>query len=127
MGLFGSRKKKLGTSNQLFVIHPYLDQGTWVFDDPARDLVKEPFVMGIPEMIEKATIGIPNADRGFTAVFSAQPFPGATLELQRVREEHGGWWYGWANTKQEGWLCPALFRYFDDAPERIFVHVQPRS
>ena len=27
----------------------------------------------------------------------------------------------------EGWLCPALFKYFDQAPERIYAQVKPRS
>jgi hypothetical protein len=37
--------------NQILVIKPYWHLGTWVFDDPATDLVQEPFVSGIPEMI----------------------------------------------------------------------------
>jgi hypothetical protein len=29
--------------NQILVIKPYWHLGTWVFDDPATDLVQEPF------------------------------------------------------------------------------------
>jgi len=25
----------------------------------------------------------------------------------------------------EGWLCPALFRYFDTAPESLYVKAEP--
>ena len=25
----------------------------------------------------------------------------------------------------EGWLCPALFRYFDDAPESLYIKAEP--
>jgi len=25
----------------------------------------------------------------------------------------------------EGWLCPALFRYFPSAPREIYVEVEP--
>lgn len=126
MRLFGWGKRHR-PKNQLFAIHPYLDHGTWVFDDADRGLQKEPFVMGVPEMIERATAGIKVPENGFTAIFSAQRFPGATLELERVREEYEGWWYRWNDTNQEGWLCPALFHYFAEAPERIFVQVKPRG
>ena len=27
----------------------------------------------------------------------------------------------------EGWLCPALFKYFDQAPERIYAQVKAKS
>ena len=39
--------------NALMVIFPYQYEGTWVFDDSAVDLVKEPFVFGVPEMIDE--------------------------------------------------------------------------
>ena len=26
----------------------------------------------------------------------------------------------------EGWLCPALFRYFDEAPEEIYVKAEAK-
>ena len=29
------------------------------------------------------------------------------------------------NLKMEGWLCPALFKYFDKAPREIFVKAEP--
>ena len=41
-------------SNQIMVIAPYwLERGRcWVFDDPAAGLQQEPFVSGVPEMID---------------------------------------------------------------------------
>jgi hypothetical protein len=27
----------------------------------------------------------------------------------------------------EGWLCPALFRYFDAAPKDLYAQVQPKA
>jgi hypothetical protein len=112
-------------NNALFVIHPYLSNGTWVFDDPGVGLVREPFVSGIPEMIERAVQDIPDAASGFTLIFSENPFPGATIELEWVREEVGGHWYRWQ--EQEGWLCPALFHYFPAAPRKIYAQAKPRS
>src|SRR5436305_1955620 len=92
---------------------------------PAVGLVQEPFVSGIPEMIDAAVRDIPDARQGFVAVFSAGPFPGAQITLERTRAETGGTWYRWAQTGQEGWLCPALFRYFETAPEKLYIQVKP--
>ena len=54
--------------NQIMVIAPYWleEAGTWVFDDPATDLKQEPFVEGIPEMINDLVGDIPShAARGY--------------------------------------------------------------
>ena len=91
--------------NSLFVIAPYKNEGTWVFDDSAVGLSKEPFIAGIDMMIDKVVAGIPNADKGFRAVFSAAPFPGADFKLEWRREESGGNWYYSDQFKMEGWLC----------------------
>ena len=82
-------------ANQILVIAPYwLDSvETWVFDDEAVDLVQEPFVSGVPEMIDELVADIPDARQGFRLLFSAAPFPGYQRKLTRVREEFGGWWY----------------------------------
>jgi hypothetical protein len=113
--------------NQMLAIRPYwLDEiGAWVFDDPAVDLRQEPFVEGIPEMIDDLVVDIPHARRGFRLLFSASPFPGWQRKLTRVREEYGGWWYATDTPRAEGWLCPALFRYFAEAPLEIFVRAEP--
>jgi hypothetical protein len=81
--------------NQIMVIAPYWSEsvGTWVFDDAATGLVQEPFVSGIPEMIDHLVAEIPSARRGFRLLFSGAPFPGYQRSLRRLREEHGGWWY----------------------------------
>ena len=53
-------------ANQILVIAPYwLDTvETWVFDDEAVDLVQEPFVSGVPEMIDELVGDIPDAQQG---------------------------------------------------------------
>jgi len=113
--------------NSLFVIAPYKYEGMWVFDDPAVGLSKEPCIAGIDMMIDKFVAGIPNADKGFRAVFSAAPFPGADFKLEWRREESGGNWYYSDQFKMEGWLCPALSKYFPKAPRGIYVKVEPKS
>jgi Family of unknown function (DUF6717) len=113
--------------NSLLVIAPYKYQGVWVFDDPTIGLSREPFIAGIDAMIDKAVADIPNAEKGFRAIFSALPFPGANLKLEWRREESGGNWYYSDTFKMEGWLCPALLKYFPTAPREIYVKVEPKS
>ncbi len=111
-------------ANILVVIAPYWYQGTWVFDDESVGLNKEPFVAGVPEMIDDLAKDVPNARSGFRLLFSSTPFPGYQRELTRVKEEYGGYWYRVKDQSAEGWLCPALFKYFETAPEIIYVKAQ---
>jgi hypothetical protein len=111
--------------NSIRIIKPYKFAGTWVFDDDNTNLVREPFVEGADDIIDVMTSQIEEAEGGFALIFSAQPFPGSSLELLRTREEFGGWWY-WSETLgMEGWLCPALFLYFEEAPEKLFCKFAP--
>jgi hypothetical protein len=112
--------------NSILAIHPYKHEGLWVFDDPSVGLVKEPFVSGADLMIDQMVTDIPDAEAGVTILFSAEPFPGYRHEFVWKREEYGGNWYSDVATGMEGWLCPALFKYFDRAPERIFAQVKPK-
>jgi len=113
--------------NALLVIAPYKYQGAWVFDDPAVGLFREPFIAGIDAMIDKAVADIPNAEKGFRAIFSAAPFPGANWKLDWRREESGGNWYYSDQFQMEGWLCPALLKYFPTAPREIYVKIEPKN
>ena len=113
--------------NQLFVIAPYWHAGTWVFDDPNRDLDTEPFVEGIPTMIDDLVADIPDSRKGFRLMFSTAPFPGFQRRIEWVREEMGGNWYRADEPPIEGWLCPALFKFFDTAPPEIFVKAEAIS
>lgn len=118
--------------NSIFVISPYKQNGMWVFDDPARDLVQEPFVAGADDVIELATQGIPDAERGFNLVFADFPFPGHQIELKMVKpdaaEPEGdliGTTYFCEQLGLEAWLCPALNKYYPVSPESIFAQFRP--
>lgn len=111
-------------SNAILVIAPYRHAGTWVFDDPRTGLVQEPFVSGVPEMIDHLVKDIPGADRGFRLLFSAQPFPGYQQKLIWVRGEFPGNWYRLEDPALEGWLCPALFKYYSSPPAEIYVKAE---
>ena len=113
--------------NAIMVVHPYTQAGIWVFDDAKVGLLQEPFVDSAGALLDRMTAAIPEAERGFTMLFSAQPFPGHQAVFERRREEYGGWWYFSPAHAAEGWLCPALFRYFEAAPERIYAQAKPRQ
>ncbi|MES2661230.1 MAG: DUF6717 family protein [Verrucomicrobiota bacterium] len=115
------------TANSLFVLQPYRHQNAWVFDDAKVGLVAEPFVFGIDTMIDRMTAHIPNAEGGFRLIFSTSQFPGSAAELEWRREEAGGNWYYSPTFELEGWLCPALFKYFAEAPRSLFAKAEPLS
>jgi len=77
--------------NAIMVIAPYWDEGTatWVFDDQSVGLTREPFVEGVPQMIDRLVEGIPDAHDGFRLLFSANAFPGYQGELSKERSEYG--------------------------------------
>jgi hypothetical protein len=116
-------------TNQILIIAPYWveELGAWVFDDPKAGLNQEPFVSGVPEMIDYLVKAIPNARAGFRLLFSPAPFPGYQKRLIWRREEFGGNWYASDDPPMEGWLCPALFRYFNQAPSEIYVKAESRG
>jgi hypothetical protein len=115
--------------NQIMVIAPYWveELETWVFDDPAAGLRQEPFVSGVPQMIDFLVRDIPGARSGFRLLFSASPFPGYQRRLTWKREEMAGNWYASDDPPLEGWLCPALFRYFGRAPAELYVRAEAKK
>ena len=113
--------------NVINVIAPYRYLDMWVFDDPRVGLEAEPFVGGADTMIDRVTRDIPNAADGFIMVFSKTPFPGYQFQLEWRRHEHQGNVYYSHDLDAEGWLCPALLKYFDGEPAEIYVQVKPRG
>lgn len=128
---------------QPLTIYPYLLKGTcWVFDDEKTGLKEEAFVLGMSEMISRQVEAkaIPNAAKGFALSFAAEPFD-HDLELTWIQPQDvakltndayvglpglGNWYRGGvAGEEMVGWLCPALFFYFNEAPKKIFVKAEP--
>lgn len=112
--------------NAINVIVPYRYQGMWVFDDPRVGLDKEPFVAGADKIIDLLVAHIPGAEKGFRLLFSTTPFPGSQLRVEWKREEYGGNWYFSPEFQMEGWLCPALFRYFEKPPKEIYAKAEAK-
>jgi hypothetical protein len=114
------------SSNAMMVITPYWYNGTWVFDDPAVGLRREPFVAGVPQMIDVLVGDIPDAKDGFRLLFSTNPFPGYQKKLTWVRGDSGGNYYKLDSPPMEGWICPAMFKYYKAPPKVIYVKAEPQ-
>jgi hypothetical protein len=125
-GLIPQRRSLL-PANAIMVIVPYRYAGTWVFDDSRAGLVREPFVAGVPEMIDAMVAGIPDATNGFRLTFSARPFPGYQKKLVWLRGDSGGNYYRLDGTEKQGWLCPAMFHYYQNAPKELYVKAEPKT
>lgn len=110
--------------NAILVIAPYWYNGTWVFDDEAAGLKREPFVAGVPEMIDVLVKDIPDARGGFRLLFAASPFPGHQKKLTWLRGDMGGNYYRLDDPPMEGWICPAMFRYYKTAPKALYVKAE---
>ncbi len=102
--------------NNIMILMPYKHNGSWVFDDAAVGLCKDPVVVGIDNMIDQMVRDIPNAENGFKLTFSATAFTGHNIRLEWRRPEAGGNWYFSPKLEMEGWLCPALYKYFHGHP-----------
>lgn len=112
--------------NSIIAIHPYQYQGLWVFDDPAVGLVQEPFIAGADVIIDRMVESIPDAQQGFTLLFSAAPFPGHHIEFDWVRADMSGNWYRSSALEMQGWLCPALLKYFESPPTKLYAQFRAR-
>jgi hypothetical protein len=98
----------------------------WVFDDKSVGLDKEAFVAGADRIMDLITAmkDIKNPERGFRLIFSENEFPAFDFKFVWIRQEFGGNVYASEDFQIEGWLCPALFKYFDNVPKSIHVKVE---
>lgn len=126
------KQPKKKNNNALQIIFPYRERGTWMFDDESAGLVREPFVYGMDTMLSVMAgrmMGgkVKGLTKGVKLVFLHLPFPEA-VELIWVREDVGGNWYRCPELDdRQGWLCPALFKYFEKAPPLLYVKMFPIS
>lgn len=122
-------RKHAPSSNAMMIIFAKRKHGTWIFTDTDRGLVNEPFVAGIPEMIDKV-IELKGWIRDMARfTFSGNEFPGYDVSIIKVRDEHGGAWYkiDISNVGQidlpNGWLCPATLKFFNYMPDVIYIQI----
>ena len=110
--------------NSIFVIKPYKWEGMWVFDDPNVGLVKEPFVGGADTMIDVATAAHSERRPRLPGGLLGQLLPRCPDRAGMGREDGGGNVYRWKEKEMEGWLCPALLKYFTEPPEKLYIQVK---
>jgi hypothetical protein len=114
----------------VLALHPYLLLGHWVFDDARTGLKEEAFVGGMTEMISRvvSAVGIANSEKGFRLLFSDKPFVGHMVSIQKVpggsKEEGNNYRGNILGEEMTGWLCPALYLYFTEAPDELFMRVE---
>jgi hypothetical protein len=119
----------MSTENSIRAIHPYVDDGLLVFDDESVGLVKEPFVGGADEVLAVLAAGVCGDEwqDGFTILFSDSPFRGYQARMDWLRKEYDGNVYWSEDIGMEGWLCPALLKYFKSAPKRLYIQIKERK
>ena len=106
----------------MFKIYPYKYKDMWMFDDGSVGLQQE--VLFTDQLIERATAKFKEPEKGFCLTFGSKPFEGYQYILNWKQEERGGNTYYCPELDAEGWLCPALFKYFIKAPKHIYVKVE---
>ena len=116
--------RTIDPAKPIFMILPYRLMDCWVFDDEERGLYQEPFVGTTNEILDRMVSAkrIKNGTKKFRLFFSEGKFPKFQYALVWSRMENGGNVY-LSSFGLEGWLCPALFKYFDSAPKILYVRV----
>jgi hypothetical protein len=126
---FNMRLRRNHSRPLVQVIEPYWldDQNAWVFDDPEKGLQREPFVKAASDIISRLACNLQGAKEGFRLFFSDSPFPGFQLHLLQQFPERGGYWYMTADSFRAVWLCPALLRYFAQAPSELYIRAESKA
>jgi hypothetical protein len=135
---------KKPNQTQIRTLEPYFCAGEWVFDDDRIGLEAEAFVCGMSEILdfclEDSGIDPEEVEGGFKLTFTKDKWPDSTHSLTWLGASMGGNDYELdsecrnltihnsdrhydVKEGMKGWLCPALYHYFDDAPEKIYLSV----
>ena len=107
--------------NAITTLKVYRHNDMWVFDDDDRELVKEPFVGGTDTIISVLMDQMNIDDDKVIITFSCGEFPGAQITYEWMHPSGSGNQYWCPQLDMEGWLCPALLKYFDTPPKKIYV------
>jgi len=125
-------------------IYPYLlGDACWVFDDERTGLKEEAFVLGMteddlsagriqadPECVDIVVERLGGeAQRESLVELNWLPPGEVAKEFNCSSSElptEGNWYRGLVSGEEMvGWLCPALFCYFEEAPKKLFVKAEP--
>lgn len=108
-------------SNSIMMLSLYKEGTTWAFDDATFGITREPFVMGMSEIISSY---LPEKAKKCTIYFSHTPFP-ESEKLTLLYEEANGGVYKVESSGMTGWLCPVTRIYMQGIPESIYFQVKP--
>lgn len=102
------------------------DGATWIYSDVDHDVVDEPFVAGVPDLIdalrERAGMN-PNTLDAFRLAFACALFPHAhRVEIEH--EEMGGVWVRLKPDHLRGWCCPHIHDYLRPLPSHVCANAQ---
>lgn len=110
--------------NSVFILYPKRSSfGIWSFDDDVRGLIGEPFVGETNTLIDSMAeeSGYDLDDNVQVALlFSNEQFPKYQCSLYLHETSPGGSTYIDTARLLEPWLCPAMFKYFPEAPKWLF-------
>lgn len=123
--------------NQITVIYPYPTEFSlltgvagWAFDDERTGLVAEPFVAGMPQIIDAALQNQKMERQKFRLIFSIDFLPEYHLKLQLMKTDVlAGQYYKVIEGPDhmlgmQGWLCPATLKYFPTYPKTIYLKAE---
>lgn len=113
--------------NSIFVLFPVRNFGIWSFDDNQRGLVSEPFVGQTNDLIDQmAEESGHNVVDGLqiALLFSHIEFPDHQCNLSLEETSPYGTTYDDADRDLLPWLCPAFFKYFPQAPPKLYGAVK---
>lgn len=100
----------------------YWHNNAWCFDDEEKNVKAEPFVMGSSEIISFLAKEQKKTSENLKLRFSEEPFKESLISLKWARYQPEKWnLYRSEEINMEGWLCPVLYSYFEEAPKEIFV------
>lgn len=109
-------------ANAIKTILAYKWNGLWVFDEESVGLVKEPFVAGADTLLDRISDG----HQSIVLIFSDIEFPDYHFSTVLVDTAPSGSNYYCPELDHNLWLCPALFKFFPEAPQTIYVKAIPQ-
>lgn len=114
-------RSKTMKSNSIMMLSLYKEGTTWAFDDATFGITREPFVMGMSEIISSY---LPEKAKTCTIYFSHNAFPNCE-KLNLIEEQANGGVYKVESTGMMGWLCPVTRIYMQGIPQNIYFQVKP--
>lgn len=124
--------KEQAPTNSIFPLYAYRHHGMWVFDDEATGLVKEPFVSGADILFDHmAGRHLDGTNTEVSIAFSTTPMPGYDVSFTLTGADgHDGHYYKVTEFVGDEdmvgfpfWLCPALLKYYPQAPKNVYIKI----